>query len=448
MEEKIDLILAAQDVQEADMKEIKSDIKSLKDDVAILPQIEAKLKVVQGEVTGVQQNVTANSLRLTELEDRITNLTTKNAELETKLEKLGQGDTPPPPKTNVHPTLEEQIRQHDRKKQVIIEGVSEDQAIPLENLVKQIIFDTGVKVTDQEIDQVYRVGMKSKHRPRAIVVSFLRQSTRDNIYRARFTIKNNPACEQIWINESLDEGQRKERAELRALSELAIREGQESRVVGDTLIIQGIKYYRNDLQKLPPNINLNRAYTIETEDSIYFQSEHSWPSSFAPVQIEYLGNNYSTLEQGYAHRMAVKSGDHEIANLIKKEHRPRKCKALTKKIKNLAWTEEDSKTEMTALVKKKYQLPYYRQKLIDTDGKRLVECTKDRKWAGGITLWSESVKTNQKKLPGKNLLGEILEKERDSILEKVERDQFFDADTPPPALEGDDLREDEGIDNN
>ena len=148
-------------------------------------------------------------------------------------------------------------------------------------------------------------------------MSFLKQSTRDNIYRARFTIKNNPACEQIWINESLDEGQRQERAELRALSELATREGQESRVVGDTLIIQGVKYYRNDLQKLPPNINLSRAYTIETEDSIYFQSEHSWPSSFAPVQIAYMGND-STLEQGYAHRMAVKSGDHEIAGLIRR----------------------------------------------------------------------------------------------------------------------------------
>ena len=206
-------------------------------------------------------------------------------------------------------------------------------------------------------------------------------------------------------------------------------------MVADTLIIQGIKYYRNDLQKIPSHINLSRAYTIQTEDSVYFQSEHSWPSCFAPVQIKYMGNDYSTLEQGYAHRMAVKSGDHEIAGLIKKEHRPRKCKVLTKKIKNLLWTEEDSKTEMAALVKKKYQVPYYRQKLIDTDGKRLVECTKDRKWAGGITLWSETVKTNQKKLPGKNLLGAILEKERDNILEKVERDQFFDADTPPPAPE-------------
>ena len=76
-----------------------------------------------------------------------------------------------------------------------------------------------------------------------------------------------------------------------------------------------------------------------------------------------MGNDYSTLEQGYAHSVAVKSGDHEIARLIKKEHRPRKCKALTKKIKNLVWTEEDSKTEMAALVKKKYQVPYYKQNI-------------------------------------------------------------------------------------
>ena len=50
---------------------------------------------------------------------------------------------------------------------------------------------------------------------------------------------------------------------------------------------------------------------------------------------------------------------------------------------------------------------------------------------------------NQKKLPGKNLLGQILERERDSILEK-ERDEFYDADMPPP-LEGDGISEDEGV---
>ena len=159
MEEKIDLILGAQDVQKADMKEIKSDIKSLKNDVALLPQIEAKLKAVQGEVTGVQLNVTANTLQISELENRITNLTTKNEELETQLEELGKEDKPPVPQENVHPTLEEQICRHDRKKQVVIEGVSEDQMISLKNMVKQIIFDTGVKVTDQEIDQVYRIGL-------------------------------------------------------------------------------------------------------------------------------------------------------------------------------------------------------------------------------------------------------------------------------------------------
>ena len=191
MEEKIDLILAAQDVQETDMKELKDDIKSLKNDIALLPQIGSKLRsVVQGDVTGIQLNVAANTSRLTDLENRIAQLTTKNEELVTQLKQL----------------------------------------------------DSGEKAV------------------------------------------NPPSI----------------------------------------LIIQGIKYCHNNLQKLPPNINLSRAYTIETDDSIYFQLEHSWPSGFAPAKIDYMGNSYSTLEQGYAHRMAINSGDKDVAQLIIKEHQPKK----------------------------------------------------------------------------------------------------------------------------
>ena len=150
--------------------------------------------------------------------------------------------------------------------------------------------------------------------------------------------------------------------------------------------MQGIKYNFASIDKLPPNITLKKAYLRETEDSLYFQSEFSWPSSFAPADIKYLGTPYSTIEQGYTHRMAIKSGNVEVANEILQEHRPRRCKALVKRIKNLNWTEEDEQTEMTALVHKKFQLPDYRRKLIATEGKRLVECTKDRKWAGGVTF--------------------------------------------------------------
>ena len=223
---------------------------------------------------------------------------------------------------------------------------------------------------------------------------------------------------------------------LRALSELAREEGLETKAVGNVLIVQEIKYNFASIDKLPPNITLEKAYLRETEDSLYFQSEFIWPSSFAPANIKYLGTPYSTLEQGYTHRMAIKSGHVEVANEILREHHPRR-------IKNLNWTEEDEQTEMAALVHKKFQLPEYRRKLVATEGKRLVECTKDRKWAGGVTLWSQEVKNNVKALPGKNLLGKILAQERQNILDNLTQGQDTDQesenpdeDTPPPPLGG------------
>ena len=110
--------------------------------------------------------------------------------------------------------------------------------------------------------------------------------------------------------------------------------------------------------------------------------------------------------------MVLKAGDAEISNLILKEHRPRKCKALAKRIKDLNWTEKDEKEVMRALVTKKFELPEYRQKLVESEGKRMVECTRDRKWAAGVTLRSKEVKENKRKLPAKNLLGNILDQER------------------------------------
>ena len=102
---------------------------------------------------------------------------------------------------------------------------------------------------------------------------------------------------------------------------------------------------------------------------------------------------------------------------------------------------------MAALVHKKFQLPEYRRKLVATEGKRLVECTKDPKWAGGVSLWSQEVKNNAKVLPGKNLLGKILEQERRKILDNLtqgldtdQESENPDEDTPPP-LEGDDAEQ-------
>ena len=92
---------------------------------------------------------------------------------------------------NLQDLIDGKMRRAEKKKHLIIEGIKENLMTPLEMLVGQILHDTGVQVTPQEVDQIYRVGFKSKVKPRAVLIVFTKQSTRDKVYRARLEIKNN-----------------------------------------------------------------------------------------------------------------------------------------------------------------------------------------------------------------------------------------------------------------
>ena len=257
MDAKIDLILASQDVQEADLKEMKKDIKQLKVDAGILPKIQEQMKLFKTDIRVVKDDINSNKASILTLEARIDEITEVNESLQKDL------NLQPKPMIN-EPSMQDKIEEHVRrlgkKKQIVIEGIAENQLTPLETLVAQIVHDTGIKITQQDIDQVFRV----KHKPRAVLVMFTKQSTKDKTYRARLDIKTNPACKNIWINKALDKSQRQERSILRALHELAKEEGLESKTVGEMLIIQGIKYTFATIDKLPPNITLEKAFTRET----------------------------------------------------------------------------------------------------------------------------------------------------------------------------------------
>ena len=189
MEQKIDLILTAQDNNEADMKELKKDIKVLKNDVGLLPGLQNQLKAVGADIKGIQSQATANQERIKTLEARIDELTTVNDTLQQQIKQHEP--------QNLQDLIDGKMRRAEKKKHLIIEGIEENLMTPLEMLIGQILHDTGVQVTPQEVDQVYRIGYKSKAKPRAVLIVFTKQSTRDKVYRARMEIKNNQACTNI-----------------------------------------------------------------------------------------------------------------------------------------------------------------------------------------------------------------------------------------------------------
>ena len=196
MEQKIDLILAAQDTQENDMKELKKDIKQLKTDVGVLPKIQQQLTTVKTDITELKTDVNSNKVSIAALEARIKEISETNEELQRNLQqqpKLTSGGNTANNENKVAEQVAEQvteqIRRIGKRKQLIFEGIAENQSTPLETLIGQIIHDTGVKATPQDIDQAFRVGTKTKTKPRAVLVTFTKQSTRDKIYRARQTMK-------------------------------------------------------------------------------------------------------------------------------------------------------------------------------------------------------------------------------------------------------------------
>ena len=85
MDAKIDLILAAQDVQEADLKEMKKDIKQLKVNVGILPKIQEQMKQFKTDIRAVKDDVNTNKASILTIEARIDELTEANEALQKDL---------------------------------------------------------------------------------------------------------------------------------------------------------------------------------------------------------------------------------------------------------------------------------------------------------------------------------------------------------------------------
>ena len=88
-----------------------------------------------------------NKDRITAMETRIGQLADENNVLQAKLKQLESNKQSLDP-SNLQTKLDEQL---NKKKQLIIEGIAEDQTTAHETLVKQILFDTGVKTNEQDI---------------------------------------------------------------------------------------------------------------------------------------------------------------------------------------------------------------------------------------------------------------------------------------------------------
>ena len=109
---------------------------------------------------------------------------------------------------------------------------------------------------------------------------------------------------------------RRQWAELRLLVDQAGREGLNARQIGDTIVVEGMRYKHQDIHKLPAPLSLKNTSIKRKPKGYAFYSKHCCISNFAPAMYKFEGRDYSCLEQAYHNIKACMVGKHDIANLI------------------------------------------------------------------------------------------------------------------------------------
>ena len=408
-----------------DIEKVQKSITGIQKDLKAIPILEEKVKKIEESMKTQKKDIDSGKVATTALETSVTDTQKDVDELNKKLKDMqGKMDT----NIKMFKDFEKKIKQDEDKieelskkslkeeiekseiaKKIQIQGVPENRLENLPKIVQQVLFDTGVKVHPLEIDEAYREGNFNKHRTRPIIVTLTKSSTRNEIIRNRNNIKRNPHCKNVWINEVVHDRVKQQRNELHAIHLLALNNGHQSKHVLDILTIDGLIYCHSTLHKLPNDLTLEKAFSREHNNHIYFNSEHIFMSNFHPCEIELEDVTCSSLEQAYFYIMAKDIGDLRAAKLILETQLPRQIKKIGARLNVTQKWIEKSPQVMYDLLKIKYgKNPALKAKLLATGNKRLIESTMNKTWGCGLTIPMIDKMIAQHgivKFPGKNLLG-------------------------------------------
>ena len=162
-----------------------------------------------------------------------------------------------------------------------------------------------------------------------------------------------------------------------------------------------------------------KTTTTDGKPCLLFHTGWSTFSNFYTAPFTVDGQRYSTVEQYYQVQKAKYFGDSSTVIAMLKVRSPRRCKELGKNIvgfNKADWATVAEGVMFTGVQEKFLQNANARKVLTDTKGMLLAEATQyDNYWANGLAIDDED-NADVGQWPGRNTLGRILMKIRDSLL--------------------------------
>ena len=184
------------------IEQIRKDLKGLndlaeknKDDDKILLKIKGELTSYKETNEKSTAEVSTNTHDINALKVAVKCLEDENKKLKDAI-KLGTTTR------DITGQINQQITRNQQRYQIIIEGVPENRAEDHILTARQICTDAGVNISTPEIVIAYRLGKYNDKGslPRTILVTFIKQATRDEVYHNQMLMKQNPPCKDIWVN--------------------------------------------------------------------------------------------------------------------------------------------------------------------------------------------------------------------------------------------------------
>ena len=172
----------------------------------------------------------------------------------------------------------------------------------------------------------------------------------------------------------------------------------------------------------------------KTTDGIAFKSEHSVYSNLSPCCIEYEGFTYMSLEQALQHSRARSGENKKAAEKILAETDPYIIMKIGKGVTPSPEWNKKASSVVYELLKIKFSDETRKRTLTRSSGKHLYECTFHPIYGVGRHMGNVSSLTYDT-VTGGNLLGKLLEKVRDEIIqqEKPKPPQSPPAGGPKPT---------------
>ena len=304
---------------------------------------------------------------------------------------------------------------------VRIEGKPEEEGEDLLAYVSEIGHQIGLQnMEPTDILSVRRLGKRvqqranNRQKPRTIMINFSTVKARNSFFYARSNLKNVQQFRGIYLNDDVTPLTHKMRDDYRSVAALARNAGEEVRVHTDGIVLGGTKYLLSEPHTLPSRFSLGRAKTLEINDEIYFQSEHSYLSNFSPSHIVEDGVVYRTAEHFYQACKCDHANLPDIKERVISATTPQEAKRLADSIPETPEWRAARDDIMVRVINAKFdQNVNLANRLLKTEERPLNEATSNTHFGIGVGLHANEIR--EKAYRGTNKLGIILAAKRGNI---------------------------------